>query len=155
MKFCNSLPQFEVITEVSKFSNYPDNEPDYNLPIHTSCKFYMINEVQKLKTSLNLNIFHTNKNGLESKFDNLHEFISNDYLDLDIIAITETSHKKEEFFPTNVSLKGFKEFYTPSNSSEGGTALYITEKYEAFERSDLKIQNDYFESLWIEVKNKN
>ena len=72
MKFCDSLPKFEVITEVSKFSNYPDNEPDYNLPVRTNCKYYMINEVQKLKTSLNLNIFHTSINGLESKFDNLH-----------------------------------------------------------------------------------
>ena len=27
--------------------------------------------------------------------------------------------------------------------------------YDAFERSDLKIQNDYLHVLWIEVKNKN
>ena len=94
-------------------------------------------------------------NGLESKFENLHEFIANVYSDLDIIAITETSHKKDGIFTTNVSINGFKEFYTPSNSSKGGTALYIKENYDVFGRNDLKIQNDLYESVWIEVKNKN
>ena len=45
--------------------------------------------------------------------------------DLDIIAITETSHKSDNFFTSNVSLTGFKGFYTPSNSINGGTALYV------------------------------
>ena len=30
-KFCDSLPKFEVVTKVSTFSNYSDNEPEYNL----------------------------------------------------------------------------------------------------------------------------
>ena len=154
MKFCDSLSKFEVVAEASKFSNYTDNDPDYNLPISSSCRYYTINEIQNLKTSSNLNIFHTNINGLESKIDHLNEFVSNVYSDLDIIAITETSHKSDNFFTTNVNLTGFKEFYTPSNSSKGGTALYVKEIYEAFERNDLKSQNDYFESVWIEVKNK-
>ena len=46
----------------------------------------------------NLKIFHTNINGLESKFDILHELVSNGSSDLDILSITETSHKNEEFF---------------------------------------------------------
>ena len=155
MKFCESLPKFEVRNEASKFSFNSENELDYNLPVHSSCNYYTAKEVQNLKTSTNLNIFHTNINGLESKFDNLHEFISNLSSDMDIIAITETSQKNDDFFTTNVSMNGYKEFYTPSNSSKGGTALYVKEKYEIFERIDLKIQNDFLESVWIEVKNKN
>ena len=58
------------------------------------------------------------------------------------------------FFITNVSLNGFEEFYTPSNSSKGGTALCVKQKYEAFKSNDLKMQNDYFASVWIEVKNR-
>ena len=93
MKFCDSISKFEVVAEASKFSNYTDNDPDYNLPISSSCRYYTINEIQNLKTSSNLNISQTNINGLESKIDHLHEFVSNVYSDLDIIAITETSHK--------------------------------------------------------------
>ena len=39
-------------------------------------------------------------------------------------------------------------------SRKGGTALYVKESYDVFERSDLKIQNNCFESLWFEIKNK-
>ena len=93
----------------------------------TSSNYYTTNEVRNLKTS-NLNIF----------------------------PITETSHKSDKFFTTDVSINGYKEFYTPSTSIKGGTALYVKEKYvKIFGRSDLKIQNDYFEGVWIEIKNKN
>ena len=143
------------MSEVSKFSNITCNEVDYNLPVRTTCKYYSANEFLNLKTSNNLNIFHTNINGQESKFDILHEFISNASVELDIVAITETSHKNGEFFTTNVSLEGYDEFYTPSNSSKGGTAIYVKENYDVFERNDLKIQNDCLESTWIEIKNKN
>ena len=56
----------------------------------SECNYYTAKEVQNLKTSTNPNIFHTNINGLQSKFDNLREFISNLSSDMDIIAITET-----------------------------------------------------------------
>ena len=71
-------------------------------------------------------------------------------LPFNIIAITETSHQIDDFFTSNVSLEGYHEFYTPSNSSKGRTALYVKECYDVFERSDLKTQIDCFES----VKNK-
>ena len=150
---CDSLPKFAIVNEVSKFSNQYDKEIDYNLPVCTSYKYYTVNEFQTLKNS-NLNIFHTNINGLESKFDNLQEFVSSTSFGLDIISITETSHKNSEFFATNVSLKGYNEFYTSSNSVKGGTAIYVEVNYDTFERSDHKIQNDCFESTWIEIKNK-
>ena len=73
---------------------------------------------------------------------------------MDVIAITETSHKNDEFFTTNVSIEGYKEFYTPSNSSKRGTALYVKDNYDVFERSDLKTQNDCCERVWVEIKNK-
>ena len=39
----------------------------------------------------NLNIFHSNINGLGSKVDNLYEFLSGTSTKMDILAITETS----------------------------------------------------------------
>ena len=129
IKFCECLPSFNVVNDVSKFSNQYHNEVDYNLPIYTSCKYYTVGEFQNLKPSNNLDIFHTNVNGLESKFEYLHEFVSSTSFKLDIIAITETSHKNAEFFTTNVSLKGYNEFYTASNTCKGGTAIYVKENY--------------------------
>ena len=57
MRFCESLPKIEVLTEVSKFDNQSDNEVDYNLPIHSSCKYYTVNEVQNLKINNNFTYF--------------------------------------------------------------------------------------------------
>ena len=51
-------------------------------------------------------------------------------------------------------MKGYKPFYTSTNSSKGGTALYVNSTYNAFERTDLKTQNELFESVWIEISNK-
>ena len=76
-----TLPKFAVANEVSKFSN------QYELIIiyqhaHLASTSYNVNEFQNLKKSKNVYIFHTNINGLESKFDNLQEFVSSTVLHL-------------------------------------------------------------------------
>ena len=91
-----------------------------------------MNDFYDLNIMNNLNIFHTKINGLESKFDNLHKFLSNTQSKMDIIAITETSQK----------------------NNKGGTALYVNEKFNFIERKDLSAQNDDYESVWVEIKNK-
>ena len=45
--------------------------------------------------NLKINIFHTNINGLESKIDNLYEFMSGFSNKIDIITLTETSEKED------------------------------------------------------------
>ena len=154
MRFCEFLPSFEIISETSKFSNFSQNEIDYNLPSNLNTKYYSVYDFQKLKIQKNLNIFHSNVNGLESKFEGLHDFLTGTTVTLDVIAITETSQHNEEFFTSNVSLEGYKPFYTPTNSSKGGTALYVNSNLNVFERNDLKTQNDLFESVWTEITNK-
>ena len=44
---------------------------------------------------------------------------------------------------------------TPTNSAKGGTALYIKENFDVFERTELKTQNSFLESTWVEIKNNN
>ena len=94
-KFLNSLPSFEIISEASKFSQPPSNDVDLNLAFQNDSSYYSVNELFKLNLNNNLNIFYTNINGLESKFDNLHEFLSSTSK-MDIIALTETSQKNNK-----------------------------------------------------------
>ena len=98
MKFCEFLPSFETISLSNEFSNLSLNDVDHNLPTLTSCKYYNVNEFQNLKVQKNLNLFHSNVNGLESKFEALHEFLAGSSSALDIVAITETSQKNDVFF---------------------------------------------------------
>ena len=101
---------------------------------------------------MNLNIFHNNVNGLETKFENLHHFLSNDSTKFDIIAITETTQRiTNEKFHTNIDLEGYANFSTPTNTNKGGTVIYTKNIYDVTERIDFNICHDLYESIWIEI----
>ena len=155
MKFCNELPKFEIISEVSKFSELDNNDIDHNLPNQTSNKYYSVGELQKIKMSKIFNIFHSNGNGIEYKMDLLHEFLSSTSSDFDVVAITETSQGNNDSFKSNVAIKGYDNYFIASLSARGGVAIYSKDKLNSFERTDLSIQNKEFESVWIEIKNNN
>ena len=55
------------------------------------------------------NILHSNLNGLESKFEDYHNFIMNIELDIDILCISETSQKENMFFDSNATIDGVVE----------------------------------------------
>ena len=63
-------------------------------------------------------------------------------------------HFDRSDFITNTDIEGYVVYSTPSNLSKGGTALYINDKFSFIERTDSKIQNDNFESSWVEIVNK-
>jgi len=152
--FLNSLPNFEIVTETSEFSNLQSAEVDLNMAFQTDCKYYSVIEFQKLKNKRHFNLFHSNVDSLDAKFDNLHEFISSSPSKFDIIAITESSQKANQNFKLNINIAGYEFYSTPSNSNKGRTALYVGSNYNSFERVDLKIQHDDFEATWGEIKNK-
>ena len=93
-------------------------------------------------------------NGLETKFGILHNFLSGSVSSFDILGITETSESTENSFTSNVSIDDYKLFHTPTNSRNGGTALYVKGNLDSFERTEFKSQTDLFESIWVEINNK-
>ena len=155
MKFCESLPTLEEIYETTKFSSFPKPMEEASLPSNLNSKYHSVLDFQKLKVQKNFNIFHANVNGLETKFDNLHTFLAGAMSAMDVVAITETSEHKDHSFITNTSMEGYKPFHTPTNSLKGGTAMFINQDYDSFERTELKAQTDLYESVWAEIKNKN
>ena len=120
------------------------------------CKYYSLQDIKKLsKKKKNLSIFHNNINGLENKFDLFQQSLQNSNFNFDIIAITETSQKESNGnFLVNVDLKGYSLFSTSTNTSKGGTAIYINESFVTQERQDLTIKTNHIESVWVEIKNK-
>ena len=74
MRFCEFLPSFKCIAETDKFMNIQtqkENDFDQNITSMLDSKYYSVHAFQQLKNHNNLNIFHSNVNGLESKFDSL------------------------------------------------------------------------------------
>ena len=85
--------------------NIYNEDIDKNVPNDNNYKYYTIEELQCSKYMGNLNIFHNNLNGLENKFETLHNFLSDANFSFDIMAITETSLKlSNEDFKTNISI---------------------------------------------------
>ena len=152
MRFLQSLPKVEIVKETSDYS-YQSADINFELPSNTNCRYILVNEYQQLNKNKNLNIFHANLNGLESKFDNLCEFISGTVHNIDVMAITETSEKNDVGFLNNVEIEGFHKSHTASMCSKGGTAIYFNKHFDSLERTDLNIKNEEYESTWIEIKN--
>ena len=97
-----------------------------------------------------------NFNGLGNKFDQLYNFIKTTNLDIDIIGISETSQKENIDFNTNVSIDGYHlPFVNGSKTAKGGVAIYARENIIIWERDDLNIVNNDFESVWTEIEVKN
>ena len=139
MKMLELLPRFQVLSEGSKISVLNSHDIDDNISLNVNCKYYSVNNLNKLLQANkgNLSIFHSNMNGLETHFENIHTFLSNVPVHFDIINVTETSQKEDEAFKSNITIEGYDAFFTPPKSNKGGTGIYIKEVYDSFERSDL------------------
>ena len=97
-----NLSHIEIINKTRSFSDFFECDINNELLSKTSCKYYSVNDFQTLNKSKNLNIFHTNINGLGSKVDNLDEFLTGTPTKMDILAITETSENNDAGFLTNI-----------------------------------------------------
>ena len=64
-----------------------------------------------------------------------------------LMCITETLQKNDDFFKTNVAIKGYDSYFSPSSSEKGGVAIYTKDKLNSFEHTDIKMQNIDFESV--------
>ena len=139
-----------------KAINLCDDDLDINLSNLTDCKYYTADEFKKLNLHKNCNIFHNNVNGLETKFQNLHSFFASLSVDLDIITFTETSNQDpHDEFKSNIKLDGYNLYSTSTLTSKGGAAIFSKKTFYTVERQDLKVKNEHYESIWIEIKNKN
>ena len=94
MRKFNSLPKFDVLTEISRFSSC---DIDANLDTNLNCNYYTVDDFHKLQFEKNFNLFHSNVNGIESHFEVLHKFVSNCPSKFDVINIIETTQKIDDF----------------------------------------------------------
>ena len=72
----------------------------------------------------------------------------------DIIAVTETRITKQTSLTTNINLRNYAIEFTPTESSAGGTLLYIASHLSYKPRSDLNIyKSNQLESTFVETIN--
>ena len=91
-------------------------------------KYYDIDQIQTLKfpnKHKSLALFHINACSLNKNFDDLDHLLKCTNKVFDIVAATETRITKQISLTTNANLRNYAIEFTPTESSAGGTLLYI------------------------------
>ena len=86
-----------------------------------------------------LSLFHINACSLNKNFDDLQHLLSCTKTKFDIIAISETRITKQVSLLNNLNLNNYSFEFTPTETSAGGTLLYIANHLSYKCRNDLNI----------------
>ena len=122
--------------------------------MHVKCQYMDINEFKSSKfNSVNtLSFFHLNVASLSHNFEGLHAILASLEFDFDVIGISETRIKISSSITSNLHIKNYHFENNPTESSAGGTGLYISTKLAYIPRSDLCMYKaGELESTFIEI----
>ena len=75
---------------------------------------------------------------LNKNFDDFNILLNELNVSFDILAITETRIKKDSPSPISLQLSNYSTEHTPTESSAGGTLLYISKRLSHQLRNDLR-----------------
>ena len=149
----NSLllkPPPDVTLLFNQFNNaIPENRSD--------SKYYDIDELQKLRIPNKENspsVFHINSCSLNKNSEELQNLLQSTNINFDVIAITETRIPKNVSETQNILFNNYSFEHTPTESSAGGTLLYVANRLSCKIRTELKIYKKFeLESIFIEIIN--
>ena len=89
--------------------------------------------------NISLSLFHVNSYPLNKGFDDLQHLLSCTKTKFDIIAISETRITKQVSLSNNLNINNYSFEFTPTETSAGGTLLYIANHLSHKCRNDLNI----------------
>ena len=106
------------------------------------------------QTNKYLALFHIKACSLNKNFDDLGHLLKCTNNVFDIIAVTETRIAKQTSLTTNINLRNYAIEFTSTESSAGGSLLYIASHLSYKLRPDLNIYiSNQFESTFVEIIN--
>ena len=114
-------------------------------------KYYDIDQIQTLKFP---NKQKSNACSLNKNFDDLDHLLKCTNKVFDIIAVTETRSTIQTSLTTNINLRNYAIEFTPTESTAGGTLLYIASHLSYKPRPDLNVYKaNQLESTFVEIIN--
>ena len=72
-----------------------------------------------------------------------------------MIGVSEISHSVSNPLSSNVDIPGYTFFKTQSQTQNGDIGLYPKNFFTSNPRIDLDSCTDYFETIWVEIENRN
>ena len=123
------LKKFREISQIFEQSENP-----------LSCDYY-ISDFEKLKINKqqDLSFLHLNIYFISAHIDHLRTFLNLDHYKFDIICISESRISSKHPQTSNIDLPGFNMEQTPTESSAGGTLIYISQSLSYKPRKDFQI----------------
>ena len=104
---------------------------------------------------ISLSLFHISACSLSKNFENLEYLFKTTNTNFDIIAISETMILKNIKILKNINIPDFSYKFTPTESTDRGTLLYIADHLAYQKRNDLNIYaKNYLEPTFIEITNQ-
>ena len=101
-----------------------------------------------------LSVFHINRCSRNKNFDDLQYLLACTKKKNDMIAISETRITRQVSLLNNLNLDNYSFEFTPTETSAGGTLLYIANHLSYKCRNDLNIyKKNELESTFIEIVN--
>ena len=120
-----------------------------------SCNYYDLNDFNNvIVTKHDLAVLHLNISSFSSHINELKLPLFNFNLNFNIICITESriTSKKSNLPTGNIHIPGYNIEQTLTESSAGGTLIYISQKLSYKNMPDLQIYNPkHLESTFIEI----
>ena len=138
-------------------SSPPDDISSDETGNTASSKYYDIDELQNLKItnkSNSLSLFHIKACSFSKNFHDLQQLLSFTNNNFDNIAITEIRIAKNVSITNNLNIKKYSIEFTPTESSAGGTLLYIANHLSYKSCQDLNIyKKNELESTFTKITN--
>ena len=118
------------------------NKLFYLIENTVSCDYFDINEYKKVKLKeQDFSLLHLNISSLSAHINELKTFLNQVDTKIDIICISESRISKKNSLKTNIDIPGYNVEQTPTESSEGGLLMYISQKLLYRARKDLQIHD--------------
>ena len=146
-------PPSDLSLLYNQFNNTSPEESNDPANVVNS-KYYKIQTLKFPNKHKSLALFHINACSLNKNFDKLEHLLKCTNKVFDIIAVTETRITKQTFLTTNINLKNYAIEFAPTESSAGGSFLYIASQWPYKPHPDLNIyKSNQLESTFIEIIN--
>ena len=141
------------------YNQFNNTSPEKNNdPVNVAnSKYYDIDQIQTLEfpnKCKSLALFQINACSLNKNFDDLDHLLKCTNKVFDIVAVTETRITKQTSLTTNINLRNYVIEFTPTESSAGGTLLYIASHLSYKPCPDLNIYTtNQLEFTFVEIIN--
>ena len=126
----------------NQFNNTTETHTNKDPDNAVKCRYFDIEEIQTLKIpnkSKSLSMFHINTCSLSKNFGDLEYLLKTTNMNFDIIGISETRITKNVNKITNININNYAFKFTPTESSAGGTLIYVANHLAYKPRTDLQI----------------